>query len=54
MKPPKGYRTEREDIRSEIISEVKDIIKDVGYNVIVVANKLEAENVGIVRFTLKK
>lgn len=51
---PKGYRTEREDIRDEIISEVKDIIKDVGYSVNMAANKLEAENVGLVRFTLKK
>ena len=51
---PKGYRTEREDIRNEIISEVKDIMKDVGYNDVMAANKLEAKNVGLVRFTIKK
>ena len=51
---PKSYRTEREDIRNEIISEVKDIMKDVGYNDVMAANKLEAKNVGLVRFTIKK
>lgn len=50
---PKGYRTDRNDIRTEITSEVKDIIKDVGYSVTSTVNKLEADNVGLVRFTLK-
>lgn len=51
---PKGYRDDKEDISQEIVSEVKDILSDVDQEVSSVSKKTEAENVGLVRFTLKK